>query len=301
MCVPVHNEAATIGSVLDALRGQESVTYAQVIVCANGCTDSTCAVIESRMRKWSVVTLLERPWRGKARAWNELFDRAYHDIVVFVDGDVTLPPGTLSALEQALINDPHLVAVSAQPVAQKAKRTGVDRLVKLPVDRPIPTGLCGGCYAVRATTLRCRLAECGYACMPEDIIAEDRWLTEVIGQGRWRVVPEAPVFFAFPALRDLPAHMKRHMRAHLQLRDRLPGRYLSGTGIHPPTGAALLREWKARDGHGGFLRRLFTAVIIRCIQLYSRILVLSIPRSTRYRHWDRTPSTKRTVVLPEMA
>jgi glycosyltransferase involved in cell wall biosynthesis len=301
VCIPVYNEAATIASVIDALRREEGVVFDRVMVCANGCTDHTCAIVRERAGLWPAVTLIERTWRGKARAWNELFARAEQSIVVFLDGDITLPPGTIVALVCALTAEPQLIAVSAQPVPRKARHRGLDRLIALPTVPSAPTGLCGGCYAVRPELLRNRLAERGYRRMPERIIAEDRWLSEVIGPKRWRVVPEAPVLYAFPALRDLPAQMKRHTRARLQLQADYPHLQPSHQLSRLPRSASLLREWGQRDGRGRFLRRILTAMIVRGVGLYAWITVLTTPRSGRLDPWDRTPSTKRTVTEAEPA
>lgn len=301
VCIPAYNEAETITAVLDSLRGQEGVSIEEVRVCANGCSDATAELVRLAGADRPELILLERSWKSKAKAWNELRRASRGEILIFVDGDVYLPAHTVAALVRELLDEPELIAVTAQPMPKRAKKSGLDRLIALPSDPQPPKGLCGGCYAVRSEALTRRLAAWGYSEMPEDVIAEDRWLSELIGPGRWRHMPEAPVYYVYPALRDMPAQMKRHMRARLQFRFHYPRMYRASLERALPRLSAILREWRNRENMGAFLRRIVTALLLRAIHLYARLAVLYTPRPLRFRAWDRTPSTKRKVSALEPA
>ncbi|HSM80219.1 MAG TPA: glycosyltransferase family 2 protein, partial [Nodosilinea sp.] len=96
--VPAHNEAGgigpTLGTILPQLRPGD-----RLVVVADNCTDSTAA--EARQAGATVIERQHDTQRGKGYALDFGLGHlaaAAPDIVIFVDADCTLHPGSLAAL-----------------------------------------------------------------------------------------------------------------------------------------------------------------------------------------------------------
>ena len=103
---PAFNEEAYLPSTLDAiaaaadaLRSSTNVSV-KMIVVANNSMDNTAVVAVSRGAK----VVFERE-QGISRARNAGARQASGDVFIFVDSDVTVPPGLLQAIYSAL-SDP---------------------------------------------------------------------------------------------------------------------------------------------------------------------------------------------------
>jgi glycosyltransferase involved in cell wall biosynthesis len=122
--IAAHNEASLIGRCLDALIGQESGNGPpDITVVANGCTDATAAL--ARQYGARVVEIDEA---NKASALNIGDTVASGFPRIYLDADIEVPPGAITALAQALAEAKEcLVAVprrrmevTARPPAVKA-------------------------------------------------------------------------------------------------------------------------------------------------------------------------------------
>jgi glycosyltransferase involved in cell wall biosynthesis len=81
--IPAFNGAATIGTVLSAVKGQVGgPTAREVIVVDNGSTDGTVDIVAQH-----AVTLVHEPQRGPSAARNRGLREARGDVVVFLDQD----------------------------------------------------------------------------------------------------------------------------------------------------------------------------------------------------------------------
>ena len=105
--IPAHDEAALIGGCLSALLASDPVPVpVEVIVVANGCRDETVAIAQgfrdaARARGWA-FTVLDLPGLGKPGALNAGDAAARHPARVYLDADVTLSPGVMAEVWQAL-------------------------------------------------------------------------------------------------------------------------------------------------------------------------------------------------------
>jgi glycosyltransferase involved in cell wall biosynthesis len=96
--IAAHNEEAVLGRCLDALLAEPMPEPVDVVVVANGCTDGTATVAAARPG----VRVLDLPEPGKAAALSA-GDAAAHGFPrIYLDADIVLPPGALSALVDAL-------------------------------------------------------------------------------------------------------------------------------------------------------------------------------------------------------
>lgn len=104
--IPAHNEENLIGRVLDSILSGPAVNDLQVIVVANGCTDSTA----QRANEFSPVHVIDISQGSKVAALNagdstaSVFPRAY------VDADVLITQETLLALADVLSTTKPIVA-----------------------------------------------------------------------------------------------------------------------------------------------------------------------------------------------
>lgn len=95
--IPAYNEGRVLRRCLDALRGVDGLDL-EIVVAANGCTDDTVEIA----RSVPGVTVLEVPVASKAAALNAGDAAATTFPRIFLDADIVLGPGALSALVEAL-------------------------------------------------------------------------------------------------------------------------------------------------------------------------------------------------------
>jgi len=118
--VPARNEAAVLPACLDSLLAQHSPAD-EICVIDDGSEDSTRALLASRyslpaqgghvrsstppsLRLWT------KPSTGKARSFNEILPACTGDLIVTIDADTVVAPGSLAAFRHAFAADPSLAA-----------------------------------------------------------------------------------------------------------------------------------------------------------------------------------------------
>ncbi|MDP7079287.1 MAG: glycosyltransferase family 2 protein [Candidatus Undinarchaeales archaeon] len=105
--IPVYNGAVTLGACLKALTGSDTDDdVLEVIVVDDGSTDSSADLAEGLGVR---VVRLERN-SGPATARNRGAAASSGDVVVFLDADMQVKQGTISALAER-VNDPSIGAV----------------------------------------------------------------------------------------------------------------------------------------------------------------------------------------------
>jgi cellulose synthase/poly-beta-1,6-N-acetylglucosamine synthase-like glycosyltransferase len=115
--IPAHDEAATLGSSLDALRS-ELAPGDRVLVVADNCSDATAEIGAEGGAE--VVERRETTRRGKGfalRAGLDALAAAPPEIVIVVDADCRVAPGALDALARAC-------AASRRPVQASYRMRG---------------------------------------------------------------------------------------------------------------------------------------------------------------------------------
>ncbi|MFF2271638.1 glycosyltransferase [Agromyces sp. NPDC058136] len=104
--IAAHNEERVIGRCLEALQGQTLAEPVSIVVSANGCTDRT-AVAAARPG----VTVIDRQEPGKAGALNAGDRVAIGYPRIYLDADIVMPPGGLTAIMDRFGDASHPLAV----------------------------------------------------------------------------------------------------------------------------------------------------------------------------------------------
>ena len=152
--VPASNEAEFIGACLAHLCASDAPDV-QVIVVANGCRDQTADVartlLAERLPKGWSSTVLDLAQGSKPLALNAGDAVAVHPLRVYLDADVCISPGLLSALVPVLDTDAPRYASGTPiiPPAQSAVTRAYARFwLKLPFNQTVAPGY--GLFAVNA-------------------------------------------------------------------------------------------------------------------------------------------------------
>lgn len=117
IAVFAHNESRRIVMCLEALRLSPLLPNTTCYIIANGCTDNTvaCATEYAQTAPW--VKIVDLKVGDKANAWNYFIHEiaAEAESYFFTDGDCQVESGTLQYLEECLLENPHINAVSGVP------------------------------------------------------------------------------------------------------------------------------------------------------------------------------------------
>src|SRR5258707_4857238 len=127
VCVPVHNEASTVGLVLWKVRQVFTAFQReyQIIACDDASTDGTTDVLISYARVLPLTVIKHQKRQGYARSLEELLrvalqrtDRPKRDCAITLHADFVHAPETMEEMVKRLESGAHLV------VAEEARALG---------------------------------------------------------------------------------------------------------------------------------------------------------------------------------
>ena len=128
--IPARDEAASVGRVVEGLRGQP-VSLAEIVVVDNGSTDGTA---EAARAAGATVVAEPRPGYGRAcLAGTAHLADAPPEVVVFADADLSDDPDDLGALLAPIRDGAADLAIGSRVLGQRAGR--VERGALLPQAR----------------------------------------------------------------------------------------------------------------------------------------------------------------------
>lgn len=205
--IAAHNEAGVIGACLDALR---AVDHLELIVVANGCTDSTASAASR-----SGVTVIDLPEPGKARALNAGDARATGYPRAYLDADIVVPQGGIAGLERVLAGAPSVLAVVPRRRLSQAGRPFAVRAY-FAINERLPAfqkGLFGRGLIMLSEAGRTRFDR-----FPE-LIADDLFLDSQFSDAEKTIADDVEVVIEAPyTTRDLLRRLVRVRRGNAQMR-----------------------------------------------------------------------------------
>lgn len=238
MTVPVsvgvcaYNEEKRIAGLLDSVISQALPPpnrLDEILVVASGCTDRTEEVVEAARSKDARIRLIrEADRKGKVSALNRLLDEYRGDILVLVNADARLRPGSLEALVRPFREDPMMQVACGSPMPEDG-HSGLQSLIEgiqwrvhnrslaALSDLRTDNHCCDEFMAMRRGFL---------ATLPPDLINDGAYIG-VIASLRGlsvRFCPEAEVLIETPqTVRGIVQQRVRILRGHRQIR-RMLGR-----------------------------------------------------------------------------
>lgn len=114
--IPAHNEETTIRKTIESVLSQDHAV--DIIVVDDGSLDDTARIVEDIAADFKNVTLLRSGHRGKSAALNAALSKATRDVIVTLDADSDLMPGSLRAVVRPL-SDGKIGAVAGVIRARK--------------------------------------------------------------------------------------------------------------------------------------------------------------------------------------
>src|SRR6267154_68597 len=165
VCVPVHNEASTVGLVLWKVRQVFTAFQReyQIIACDDASTDGTADVLASYAKVLPMTIVTHRERRGYARSLEELLrlalqrtDRPKRDCAITLHADFVHAPETMEEMVKRLESGADLVV--AEEARALGRRSWGERWVRRVAPRLLPvTGVrdsVSGFTALRLIVLR---------------------------------------------------------------------------------------------------------------------------------------------------
>jgi glycosyltransferase involved in cell wall biosynthesis len=193
LAVFAHNESGRIRAALESIVRAAGERAVEVLVLANGCTDSTSDEVRACANVLPDLWLVEIELADKANAWNMYVhdfiasDRAQEiDTYFFMDGDVTLEPDALLRLASALSEHPSAEAAGGMPATGRDKARWRTRMVKSGT-------LAGNLYALRGSFVEYLRQR--HIRMPVGLIGEDLFVSWLVTRqlGRTTALGEGPL------------------------------------------------------------------------------------------------------------
>lgn len=120
--IPAWNEQAALPHTIDSVLSQTEQPE-MIIVADDGSTDETLTYLQNlydlefhdgkgRSRRHPNLYVLQKPHSGKADSMNQAIAIAHVDVILTLDADTRLIPGSITAMKRAFEADPGLTIVS---------------------------------------------------------------------------------------------------------------------------------------------------------------------------------------------
>lgn len=156
-CICVHNEVGTIRALLDRIGIEPSFADGSwpVYVMADACTDGTLEAVTAFGRRNPNVDLrsvVHAERRGKVYCVNEFVRDADAEVLAFIDGDVQVAAGSVSALIERVMSDPSVGIACASRAHEPSGHVFLDYCENVQVEahNRLSSVKVGRCYALRS-------------------------------------------------------------------------------------------------------------------------------------------------------
>ena len=284
--VPAHNEEAVIGRCLAAL--EPECADVEVVVVANGCDDETAEVAREFTDRLPGLRVVEREQGGKIGALNAGDAEATAFPRIYLDADIELTPGALSALITDLDADEPLIGAPRVRFDLRGTSAGVRSFIRVFEQLPyIADDLVGaGIYGLS------RAGRARFATFP-DVTGDDLFVQRLFCPDE--TIQSAGEFVVRPPrrLRSLVAVRARVAQGNAELAAREPD---AAEHAPPTTSTATSTD--------STVRSLLTLVAHRPSRLLDAVLYAGVVAAGRRRGrrqsetWLRDDSSRITAPAP---
>jgi cellulose synthase/poly-beta-1,6-N-acetylglucosamine synthase-like glycosyltransferase len=219
VCIPAHNEAATIGSLLAGLLRQEQNKYSlkEILVYSDASTDSTVKVCAS-LNNEKIHCIEGKKRIGKLQGLGTLFEASVGDVIVILDADIAFfDDNTLDNLISPFLLDPSLGLVGGNPLPTPA-HTFIEQAMQTSISayRNIALHLRGGAnpYNCHGSILALSRRFAEIVELPKKVYSDDTYLyfSCLYHHFKFAYIPEAKVWYAVPNnLKDAVAQYTRFL------------------------------------------------------------------------------------------
>ncbi len=218
ICIPAYNEEKSIGGLLDILIQFPESTVGEILVCINGCTDNTGAIVLEKRLIDNRIELIESA-AGKPNAWNALVKSARHELITFFDADIVPEEGALNRLINALEYNKIIVAGGRIYPLKKQSDFKYRFSAFLATPYFFTNSLAGAGYAFKKSQFVKRMNELGFAKMPCDILHEDNWVQLLLKADEFTMVIDAVIYHEQGSFFELLMEKQRQKLAHCKLHE----------------------------------------------------------------------------------
>lgn len=284
--IPAYNEGQVIARCLDSLLDDDAGGRLEIVVAANGCTDDTV----EQARAFTGVTVLDLPTPGKIDALNAADAVATAFPRIYLDADIELRPGTLTALVDALTTDEPRCAAPQLAFDLEGCSYPVRAFHEVFVQLPAMTStLVGrGVYGVS------RAGRARFGAFPP-IQGDDLFVGRLFTPDEHVVVDGAAIVRAPRTLEQLIAVRTRVARGNVELAQADP----AALGL-PPAGTATEPAGDFAASTGGTARAMLDLGrhhprALPALAVYTGVTLVARLRARRTagtRTWDRDTSTR---------
>ncbi|QIR08673.1 Undecaprenyl-phosphate 4-deoxy-4-formamido-L-arabinose transferase [Lentilactobacillus hilgardii] len=238
--VPAHNEADTLGEVVDSIA---NLVYPRIelILINDGSQDETLAVMHRLVQKYSkhfVVKVVDiQPNKGKANALNYGAQVAEGDFLLCLDADCYVDKNVLNPMMAQFYNNPKVGAVAGKPIVRNRtsilgrlellEYVGVIDIIKR--GQAFVTGRITTVSGVVVAYRKAALANVGW--WNSEAITEDIDVTWRLYHHQWQVAycPQAVAWILVPDhIKDLIHQRRRWARGGFEVLFRNRGMLVTG-------------------------------------------------------------------------
>ena len=193
--ITTYKEPQSLPQAIEAFLNQNFPEDYEILIV--GPDKATAGIAQGFFKKYPQVKYLEDQGRGKPAALNMAFKKAQGKILVLSDGDVWIGEGSLEKVLEPL-KDGSVWAVSGRPISINSREemfgywshflTEAAHEMRL-TSKNFPCS--GYLYALRRDLI---------SKIPEDILSEDAFITQIIRNKDYKVVyvPGAQVYVKYP-------------------------------------------------------------------------------------------------------
>ncbi len=196
--IPVHNEENTIEQTVESVLAQEGLSELEILIVFSGSNAATREAVARLAKKDPRIRSIESKL-GKVPAVNDGRKAVKYDFVVFTDGDVVLSRDAIACAYETL-HARDVMAVTAISTWLYDWKDPLTFLVNVNLTgKRKPDCLQGSFYVTRRRYLDKVFFEHGYDKIPEHVMADDLWLTQLFedvvnGISNWRADPRIVVY-----------------------------------------------------------------------------------------------------------